>query len=137
MKTIKLFLSILFLAFFSGCDEDGAREIKQEAEKMITEAKNHLAANKDAYVKKVETELAELDEEIKNLNKKAESAGARTRVEIVREIQELSKKRDAVRKNLDRLKSASAGTFKQVESEVDHAMSDLKKSYGKTRSRFE
>jgi hypothetical protein len=55
----------------------------------------------------------------------------------VHEIEELSKKREAVRKNLDRLKWASAEAFKEVKSEVDDAMGDLKKSYDRTRSRFE
>jgi len=137
MKTIKILLPILVLAIFVGCKKNDRREIKQQAEQMLNEAKSHLAANKDEYFRKIETELAELDLQIKKLNEKAEKAGARTRVEILHEVQELFKKREAVQKSLDRLKSASAETFKDAESEIDDAMEDLKKSYDKTRSRFE
>jgi DNA repair exonuclease SbcCD ATPase subunit len=88
---------------------------------------------RDAYVKQVETKLADTDKQIDGLKQRASNAQGADKDAINREIDTLKTQRDMAQKALNDLKGADLATWKNHQEQVRVALQDLDNSMRKLR----
>ncbi len=79
------------------------------------------------YEKKVQSKIAELEDEIEVLKARIDYAGRELRVEWFQEIDELELQRKRLNLKLQELKSASAENLQQQKASIDLLLNDSKK----------
>jgi Tfp pilus assembly protein PilX len=102
----------------------------------VTIDHDQINKDKEAYQKKAEAALKDIDERIVDLKAKAKTAGAEIKAKADQDIEALSKKRDAASQRLAEIKSATAEKWDEVKSKTDAALDDLKKGFEKAFSHF-
>ncbi|MDD1719796.1 MAG: hypothetical protein LUQ25_07035 [Methanoregulaceae archaeon] len=80
----------------------------------------------DAYIGKMNAQLAELKAEIEVLKAKAMKAHADTRIRYEKEIAELEKMRDDLQKQLDIMVQKGEKAFDELKGGADSAMKEMK-----------
>jgi archaellum component FlaC len=91
---------------------------------------------KEAYQKKVEAELEELEARINLLIAKAKNASADTRIKAQNKISLLKKKYEKVSKEISGLQSKSKEAWEEVTNGIDEALDDLKVSVDEAIEQF-
>lgn len=92
---------------------------------------------KEAYQKKMEARLAELDAEIDRLKARAKAAEADAQLEYTRDLSELRQHRDEAIRKLEQLRSASDDAVDDFVAGVENAWKELKDAVGRASSRFD
>ena len=92
--------------------------------------------SKEKYQKDAESTLNDINNKIKELQSKAEQAGADTKVKYQEIIEGLRKKQGEAQSKLNDLKSKSADAWEDVKSGMDVMLENLKKSYNDALSHF-
>ncbi len=100
----------------------------REAQEAMTATKDYTVQQKDAFQRKVQTELDEMQVRITQLRGQVESASGKARADIQKAIGELEKKKDLANKKAEAIHSATAASWEQVKSKTAAAMDDLRDS---------
>ena len=114
----------------------GTDKIVKEARETIEATKEYTDQQKSAFQRKAQEELAALQQQITALRGKVADASASTRVELQKSLNELEKKKDAVREQLDGLKHTTDKKWQDVHDGMNGALHELKQSYQKLLSRM-
>lgn len=111
----------------------GGTVIKQTQEAVIA-TKVYTIQQKDAFQRKVQAELEEIQVHITKLRGQVNHASTEARTDIQKAIAELEKKRDLAKEKADDIHSATASSWEQVKSKTAAAMDDLRDSVNRTLS---
>jgi ribosome-interacting GTPase 1 len=106
----------------------------RETQEAVTATKDYTIQQKDAFQRKVQTELDEMQVRIKQLHGQVKHASAEARADIQKAIKELEKKKDLAQKKAEDIHSATASSWEQVKSKTEAAMDDLRDSLTRARS---
>ncbi len=106
----------------------------REAREAVTATKDYTIQQKDAFQRKVQTELDEIQVRITQLRGQVEHTSASARADIQKSIGELEKKKDLASKKVEAIHSATASSWEQVKSKAAAAMDDLRESLNRTLS---
>jgi len=88
------------------------------------------------FWEQTETRFAEYEQEIDQLQAKAEKLGGDAKAKAKQQLTALRQKRDAVSGKLKELGSAGGIVWEQIKSGIDAAMEDLGKAYKKAAAEF-
>src|SRR6185295_12156390 len=103
-------------------------KVIRETQEAVTATKDYTIQQKDAFQRKVQTELDEMQVRIRQLRGEVKHASGEARAEIQKAIGELEKKKDLARKKVEAIQSATASSWEQVKSKTEAAMDDLRDS---------
>jgi uncharacterized coiled-coil DUF342 family protein len=106
----------------------------RETQEAVTATKDYTIQQKDAFQRKVQTELDEIQVRIIQLRGQVKHASAEARADIQKAIGELENKRDLANKKAQEIHSATASSWEQVKSKTAAAMDDLRDSLNHTLS---
>lgn len=107
-------------------------KVVREAQEAVTATKDYTIQQKDAFQRKVQTELDEMQARITKLRGQATHASAEAQTDIKKAIVELEKKKDLANKKAQEIHSATASSWEQVKSKTAAAMDDLRDSLNRT-----
>ena len=91
---------------------------------------------KDAYVKKVQAQLDELDADIKKLKARADKAGANAQLEYKKQIETLKRKQQKAGDKLAELKASSDDAWEDLREGLDAAKTSLSSAIKSATARF-
>ena len=128
-----LTLSVVVAAGASDKPVTGDKVIRETQEAVIA-TKDYTIQQKDAFQRKVQTELDEVQVRITQLRGQVKHASAEARSDIQKAIEELEKKKDLASKKVEAIQSATASSWEQVKSKTENAMDDLRDSLARARS---
>jgi ribosome-interacting GTPase 1 len=106
----------------------------RETQEAVTATKDYTIQQKDAFQRKVQTELDEMQVRITQLRGQVKHASAEARADIQKAIGELEKKKDLAQKKAEDIHSATASSWEQVKLKTAAAMDDLRDSLTRARS---
>jgi signal transduction protein with GAF and PtsI domain len=106
----------------------------RETQEAVTATKDYTIQQKDAFQRKVQTELDEMKVHIRQLRGQVKHASAEARADLQKAIGELEKKKDLANKKVKAIHSATASSWEQVKSKTEAAMDDLRDSLKRARS---
>jgi hypothetical protein len=100
----------------------------RETQEAATATKDYTIQQKDAFQRKVQTELDEMKVRIRQLHGQVKHASTEARADLQKAIKELEKKKDLASKKVEAIHSATASSWEQVKSKTEAAMDDLRDS---------
>jgi ribosome-interacting GTPase 1 len=106
----------------------------REAQEAVTITKDYTSQQNDAFQRKGQTELDEMQVRITQLRGQVTHASAEARADIQKAIGELEKKKDLAQKKAEDIHSATASSWEQVKLKTSVAMDDLRDSFTRVRS---
>src|SRR4249920_1423474 len=106
----------------------------REAQEAVTITKDYTIQQKDAFRRKVQTELDEMQVLITQLRGQVTHTSAEARADIQKAIKELEKKKDLANKKAEDIHSATASSWEQAKSKTEAMMDDLRVSLTRARS---
>jgi signal transduction protein with GAF and PtsI domain len=130
-----LTMSVIGTAGASDKPTTGDRVIR-ETQEAVTATKDYTIHQKDAFQRKVQTELDEMQVRITQLRGQVKHASEEARADIQKAIEDLEKKKTIVHKKAEDIHSATASSWEQVKSKTSAAMDDLRDSLNRTLSHF-
>lgn len=110
--------------------------IAKEARETVEATVQYTAQEKEAFQRKAQEEFAEIQSRMTALQGQADKASASARAELQKSIQELEVKKEAARKQLDALKSATDAKWNEMKTGVHAAIEEMNQSYQRLRSKF-
>lgn len=113
-----------------------AETIAKEAHETMEATKEYTAQQKEAFQQKAQAELETIQKQIAGLREKAGTASDTARAELQKTIHELEAQKDAVRKQLDELKSVTGSKWNEIKAGVHAAIEEMKQSYQRMLSRL-
>jgi hypothetical protein len=114
----------------------GTEKITKEAKETLEATKQYTIEQKEAFQRKAHEELAVIQKQIGVLREKGHEVSAATRVDLQKSIDELEKKKDAAKLELEQLRAVTDSKWDAMKSDVNSALEDLKRSYQKAVSRL-
>ncbi len=109
-------------------------KVIRETQEAVTATKDYTIQQKDAFQRKVQAELDEMQALITQLRGQVSHASAEARTDIQKAISELEKKKDLAHKKTEDIHSATAYSWEQVKSKTSAAVDDLRDSLNRTLS---
>jgi len=110
--------------------------VVREAQEAVTATKDYTIQQRDAFQRKVQSELDEVQTRIIQLHGQVKHASAEARADTQKAISELEKKKELAETKLQEIHSATASSWEQAKSKTAAAMDDLQNSLTKTLSHF-
>ncbi len=110
--------------------------VTREAKEAAKAAKDYTFQQKDAFQKKIQAELDDMQAEIVRLRQRTGRASASVRTDLQQAIADLEKKREAARRKLDEVGAAGSASWEQLKGKMHEAMDDLSAAYRKTVSKL-
>lgn len=83
---------------------------------------------RQAYEKRLADSLHEVDDQIDQLQEKADTATGAAKQQYIQEIQQLEQRRREARQQLDKVQNATAASWEDVKNGVNRALTDLRQS---------
>ena len=111
--------------------------ITKEARETIEATAQYTAQQKEAFQRKVQEELDAIQKQMTALQGKADKASASARTELQKSIHELEVKKEAVKKQLSGLKSATDAKWDELKAGVHAAIEEMNQSYQRLRSKLQ
>ena len=109
-------------------------KVIQETQEAVKATKDYTIQQKDAFQRKVQTELDEIQTHIVRLRGQVTHASEEAKADIQKAIGELEKKKDLASKKAQDIQSATASSWEQVKAKTTAAMDDLRHSLNRTLS---
>jgi hypothetical protein len=109
-------------------------KVIQETQEAVKATKDYTIQQKDAFQRKVQTELDEMQERITELRGQVKHASAEAKADIQKAVSELEKKKGLAEKKAKEIQSATASSWEQVKSKTSVALDDLRESYNRAKS---
>jgi Skp family chaperone for outer membrane proteins len=110
--------------------------IIRETQEAMRATKDYTIQQKDAFQRKIQTELDEMQGHITQLRAQVKHESGKTRADMQKAIEELEKKTDLANKKLQDLHSATTSSWEQAKSKTAAAMDDLRDSLNRTLSQL-
>lgn len=108
----------------------------RETQEAMRATKDFTIQQKDAFQRKVQTELDEMEVRITQLRGQVKHASAEARADIQKAIGELEIKKGLAEKKAQKLHSATASSWEQAKLKTAAAMDDLRDTLTRTLSHF-
>lgn len=108
--------------------------IAKEARETIEATAQYTTQQKEAFQRKAQKELETIQKQMAAMQAKADRASASARAELQKSIRELEVKKEAARKQLDGLKSASDAKWSEMKAGVHDAIEEMNQSYQRLRA---
>ena len=128
-----LTLSVVVAAEASDKPVSGNTVIR-ETQEAVTATKDYTIQQKDAFQRKVQAELDEIQVHISKLHGQVNHASTEAKADIQKAIADLEKKKALAQKKAEDIHSATASSWEQVKSKTAAAMDDLRDSVNRTLS---
>ncbi|MDX2251896.1 MAG: hypothetical protein NW202_06395 [Nitrospira sp.] len=114
----------------------GTETVTKEAKETLEATKQYTIEQKEAFQRKAQEELAVVQKQINLLRGKGQEVSAAARAELQKSIDELEKKKDAAKHELEQLRAVTDSKWAAMKTNVNSALEDLKSSYQKALSRL-
>jgi hypothetical protein len=136
---VGLLWGIVGVGFLAGAVEASEKPVTgdkviRETQEAVAATKDYTIQQKDAFQRKIQTELEEIQVHITKLRGQATHASAEAQTDIKKAIVELEKKKDLANKKAQEIHSATASSWEQVKSKTSAAMDDLRESINRAKS---
>ncbi|HXI69026.1 MAG TPA: hypothetical protein VNN22_01585 [Verrucomicrobiae bacterium] len=139
MKNQPLFLTVLAAAAFAmGCDKQTTTsqqidKIQTETKQAAQDMKDYTFAQKDEFVKYMQTQLTALDQDLDKLSAKIDGSSEAIKAEAKPKLQALREQAAKLNEQLTDAKSATASTWDDVKAGSQKAYDSLAKSFADAR----
>lgn len=120
----------------AGTPEVTEEDLKRESREAVDAARQYSAQQKEAFQKRMQKELDDLQPKIEELKRQAESASEQVRIEAKRQIRELEKERDKASRKLTELQAAGEEAWGELKTGMNAALTELRQSYDRAKSRL-
>jgi predicted nucleic acid-binding Zn-ribbon protein len=100
----------------------------RETQEAMTATKDYTIQQKDAFQRKVQTELDEMKVRLRHLREQVKHTSGKARADLQKAIVELEKKIVLANKKLQDIHSATASSWEQAKSKTEAMMDDLRDS---------
>ena len=110
--------------------------VVRETQEAVSAAKDYTIQQKDAFQRKIQLELEEIQARIVQLREQAKHVSGEARTDTQKAIRELENKKALAEKRLQAIHSATASSWEQAKMKTAVAMDDLRDSLTRTLSRF-
>lgn len=110
--------------------------IVRETQEAVRATKDYTIQQKDAFQRKIQTELDEMQLQIKQLRAQFKHESGKTRADMQKAIEGLEKKTDLANKKLQDIHSATTSSWEQAKAKTAAAMDDLRDSLNRTLSQL-
>ena len=130
-------IGLLGLSVVSACASDKpvtGDTVIRETQEAVTATKDYTIQQKDAFQRKVQTELDEMQSRIAHLRGQVTHASVEAQADIQKAMRELEKKKDLASKKAQDIHSATASSWEQVKSKTAAAMDDLREAFTRAKS---
>jgi hypothetical protein len=114
----------------------GGEVVRRRVREWLGGARGYGFEQRQQFGQKLDAVMRDLDEELENLQDQAEDAGPGARRRYEETIEELRRKREAVRERLARLRSVSGPAWEDVRNGINAAVDDLEQALERARARF-
>lgn len=139
MKNQTLLLTLLSIsAFVVGCNQE--RTTAQKNNKLQTETKeaaqertDYTFTQKGEFTEKMQSQLAEINQELDRLAAQLEKSGEAAKTEAKPKMQALREKADQLGKQLGEARNATESTWESVKDGSKKAYGELKESFQQAR----
>jgi hypothetical protein len=127
MKHKVIIISLLSVAAFAvGCNQDQTTsqqmdKVKAETKEAAQNMKDYTYAQKDAFVKQMQGQLAALDQDLEKLSAKVESSSDAVKAAAKPKLQALREQASQLHKQLDDAKNASESSWDSVKGGAEKA----------------
>ena len=111
--------------------------ITKEARETIEATAQYTAQQKEAFQQKAQEELEAIQKQMAALQGKADKASASARTELQKSIRELEVKKEAVKQQIDGLKSATDAKWNEMKAGVHSAIEEMHQSFQRLRSKLQ
>jgi hypothetical protein len=106
----------------------------KETQEAVKATKDYTIQQKDAFQRKVQTELDEMQLRITELRGQVKHASAEAKADLQKAVGDLEKKKDLAEKKAKEIQSATASSWEQVKSKTSAALDDLRESFNRAKS---
>ncbi|MDZ4854972.1 MAG: hypothetical protein SGJ26_08995 [Nitrospirota bacterium] len=106
----------------------------RETQEAVTASKDYTIQQKDAFQRKIQTELDEMHVRMTQLRGQVSHASAEAQRDIQKALVELEKKKELAQKKAQDIHSATASSWEQVKSKTAAAMDDLREAFTRAKS---
>lgn len=110
--------------------------IIRETQEAMKATKDYTIQQKDAFQRKIRTELDDMQVQITQLRAQLKHESGKTRADMQKAIEELEKKTDLANKKLQDIHSATTSSWEQAKAKTAAAMDDLRDSLNRTLSQL-
>lgn len=111
-------------------------DLTRESKEAVDAVRRYSAQQKEAFQKRMQAELDELQPKIEELKRQAEAASDQVRIEARRQIRELEKERDQASRKLKELQAAGEDAWGELKTGMNAALKELQQSYDRARLRL-
>ena len=111
--------------------------ITKEARETIEATAQYTAQQKEAFQRKAQEELDATQKQMTALQGKVDKASASARIELQKSIHELEVKKEAVKNQLNGLKSATDAKWDEMRAGVHSAIEEMNQSFQRLRSKLQ
>lgn len=130
-------LSILVVAAAGASEKPVTGDkIVRETQEAMRATKDYTIQQKDAFQRKIQAELDEMQGHITQLRAQVKHESGKTRMDIQKAIEELEKKTDLANKKMQDIHSATTSSWEQAKLRTAAAMDELRDSLNRTLSQF-
>jgi hypothetical protein len=123
------------LLILPACNRNEPRST-QAAREERTDVTDQLKAERDTYVKSMDARLAEFDQKLDGLDKRANAMTGATKTDFENAIKRLRDERKSVADKLGDLKKVKPESWQTMKGEVDSAFASLERSYMQVSDMF-
>ena len=113
-----------------------AEKMMRDTKEAVESTKQYTMQQKELFQKTVQGELAEMQAKIAELQTKTNAASVEARKEMLKALQDLERKKEEARKQLDEVSHSTSSAWSTLKDNVNAAVADLKKSYKETVSKL-
>lgn len=106
----------------------------RETREAVTATKDYTIQQKDAFQRKVQTELDEMHVRMTQLRGQVSHASAEAQRDIQKAFAELEKKKELAQKKAEDIHSATDSSWEQVKSKTAASMDDLRDAFTRAKS---
>ncbi len=131
-----VFLGIVLVFGPAGDAVAGTEQITKEARETLDATKEYTVQQKEAFQRKAQEELAAIQKQISALQEKARDASAATRADLQQSLDEVERKKEAARAQLNRLRASTDAKWNAMKAGMDAALDEFKNAYQKAASRL-
>ena len=116
--------------------EEEVSKVKTEADKLAAEANDALRKARTAYKESERREFGTLLKELDELRAKAQSAQPKVKTQVNLALKDIATKKDAVRKDIDALDTATLESLRAAKAKTDQALAQLKQAIHSARAKI-